>query len=253
MALQSSGVITLDDVQTEFGGSNPIGINEYYRNGTYVPSGNPNIPESGTISMQNFYDGVNILSGTLLYDNVWVNATSISQSISIPAQANGDVWLIVAASSGRDGSSIPVPTGAWQGSTITYYVSDLDTTGDEANRCTIQAMRISTGDAVSGTVTVSGIESNNRGGNNETAIWVVGGINDATTYTRSGADGLLTDSNQCVVVGTGSAGKWNYQTVSVTGDFDTVNGGVGIKVSSGLEDVTGSSGSQGEGWFWIKI
>jgi hypothetical protein len=38
MPLQLSGPISLLDVQNEFGGSNPIGINEYYAGGTYVAS-----------------------------------------------------------------------------------------------------------------------------------------------------------------------------------------------------------------------
>ena len=37
MALQSSGAISLGDIQTEYGGSNPISISEYYKNGSYVP------------------------------------------------------------------------------------------------------------------------------------------------------------------------------------------------------------------------
>ena len=36
MTLQASGAISLGDIQTEFGGSNPIGMSEYYRNGPYV-------------------------------------------------------------------------------------------------------------------------------------------------------------------------------------------------------------------------
>ncbi len=48
MALQSSGAISLANVQTEFGGSNPIGINEYYG----VAAG---VPGSGTISLYDFY------------------------------------------------------------------------------------------------------------------------------------------------------------------------------------------------------
>jgi hypothetical protein len=48
MTLQSSGAISLADVQTEFGGSNPIGINEYYG----VAAG---VPASGTISLNDFY------------------------------------------------------------------------------------------------------------------------------------------------------------------------------------------------------
>ena len=38
MTLQSSGAITLAQVQTEYGGSNPISMSEYYRNGSYVDS-----------------------------------------------------------------------------------------------------------------------------------------------------------------------------------------------------------------------
>ena len=38
MALQSSGTITLAQIQTEFGGSNPIGLSEYYKGGSYVPN-----------------------------------------------------------------------------------------------------------------------------------------------------------------------------------------------------------------------
>lgn len=51
--------ITLADIQTEFGGSNPIGINEYYSGGTYVGSGTANstgsvIPTSGAITFIDF-------------------------------------------------------------------------------------------------------------------------------------------------------------------------------------------------------
>lgn len=36
--LQSSGEISLSQVQSHWGGSNPISMGEYYRNGSYVPS-----------------------------------------------------------------------------------------------------------------------------------------------------------------------------------------------------------------------
>ena len=48
MTLQSSGAISLYDVQVEFGGSNPIGIDEYYGRAAGIPA-------SGTISLSNFY------------------------------------------------------------------------------------------------------------------------------------------------------------------------------------------------------
>lgn len=55
MALQSSGIIKLSEIQGEFGGNNPISMQEYYRNGAYVTGNNPNIPTSGKILMSNFY------------------------------------------------------------------------------------------------------------------------------------------------------------------------------------------------------
>lgn len=60
MALPSSGVsLSLAQIQSEFGGSNPISLSEYYFNGTYVTSNNTNVPTSGaTISISNFYGAV---------------------------------------------------------------------------------------------------------------------------------------------------------------------------------------------------
>jgi len=46
-----SGTITLDNVQTEFGGTNPIGINEYYAGGIYVSAFVSGVPTSSTIDM----------------------------------------------------------------------------------------------------------------------------------------------------------------------------------------------------------
>ena len=57
MTLPNSGPVTFASIQTEFGGSNPISLSEYYRGGSLVPNhGNTsNIPTSGTISVNNFY------------------------------------------------------------------------------------------------------------------------------------------------------------------------------------------------------
>ena len=47
MALPASGQISLNDIQTELGGSNPISISEYYSVG--------GLPASGQISFSDFY------------------------------------------------------------------------------------------------------------------------------------------------------------------------------------------------------
>jgi hypothetical protein len=69
MTIPSSGPVTFTDIQTEFGGSNPIGLNEYYAGGGLVPAGTTGtygaVPSSGQISVQNFY-------GTTAYTPVYI-------------------------------------------------------------------------------------------------------------------------------------------------------------------------------------
>jgi len=68
MTLPASGSLTLSQIQTEMGGSNPISLSEYYRGGGIVtstyPDGtgsiNTNIPTSGEISISSFYNGQGI-------------------------------------------------------------------------------------------------------------------------------------------------------------------------------------------------
>lgn len=55
MTLPASGPISLANIQTEFGGVSPIGLDEYYRGGAFVTSNNTGVPTAGTISASNFY------------------------------------------------------------------------------------------------------------------------------------------------------------------------------------------------------
>ena len=59
MTLPTSGPLTFSDIQTEFGGTNPIALNEYYAGGGLVPAGTSGtygaVPSSGALSVQNFY------------------------------------------------------------------------------------------------------------------------------------------------------------------------------------------------------
>jgi hypothetical protein len=57
MAIPSTGPISMSTIQTEFGGSNPISLSEYYRSNTYeaaVSGNNTTVPQSGTIKMSQF-------------------------------------------------------------------------------------------------------------------------------------------------------------------------------------------------------
>lgn len=55
MPLPVSGPISLAQIQSEFGGTNPVSLSEYYRNGVFVANNNTSIPASGAISIRNFY------------------------------------------------------------------------------------------------------------------------------------------------------------------------------------------------------
>lgn len=96
MPLPSSGPLSLSDIQTEFGGSNPIGINEYYAGGSYVPAGTSGtygaVPSSGTISIQNFYGTSKLVPGQQAYTSAgtytWVAPTAVT-SVSVVAIGGG--------------------------------------------------------------------------------------------------------------------------------------------------------------------
>jgi len=79
MALQGSGAISISEIASEFGGSAPHSMSEYYGGGDNVPAGaNPNVATSGAIGMKSFYNGV---AATVL------NITSNVNNYDIGAQA----------------------------------------------------------------------------------------------------------------------------------------------------------------------
>lgn len=101
MTIQTSGPISLNDVQTEFGGSNPISLNEYYAGGSYVPSGtsgtNGAVPTGGTISLWNFYGtsnfvpwigNYNYLAGT--YPNAFRATSDSSKNVYLAGLQDSD-------------------------------------------------------------------------------------------------------------------------------------------------------------------
>ena len=61
MAVTGSAPISITNLVTEFGGSAPHSLTEYYRGGSLVPNGpaaNNSIPTSGAISLTNFFGAV---------------------------------------------------------------------------------------------------------------------------------------------------------------------------------------------------
>ena len=92
MALSSSGAISLNQIQSEFGGSNPIGISEYYNKDPYKPT-----PASGQISLNNFRGSSNRTA------KITVGTTSESSPLYGYGSANGGLYY--AQYSGKSGAA----------------------------------------------------------------------------------------------------------------------------------------------------
>ena len=72
MALPDSGQISISQLRTNFGGSTPDGLAEYYRGGSNVAdnAANTSIPQSGAVSLSDFYSS----AGTQTRDiRVWMS------------------------------------------------------------------------------------------------------------------------------------------------------------------------------------
>lgn len=100
MVLQTSGPISLTDIQNEHGGSDPISLTEYYRNAGYVTSNNTSVPTTGAISMaSSFWGTVRIFYFTISSNTQNANIATLATSAGwdgiapIEATINSSVWL----------------------------------------------------------------------------------------------------------------------------------------------------------------
>ena len=75
MTLQTSGPISLSDIQAEFGGGPTDTLTSYYVGGPYVLTTDyaPNVPTSGPISLSNFYGAARTTLTTITYTNTGSN------------------------------------------------------------------------------------------------------------------------------------------------------------------------------------
>jgi hypothetical protein len=94
MTLPTSGPLTLSDIQTEFGGSNPIGLGEYYAGGGLVPAGttgtNGAVPSSGAISLNSFYGTSNVR----FFDNAFTQEVAYTSGGTPLTGYYGDIYSI---------------------------------------------------------------------------------------------------------------------------------------------------------------
>ena len=104
MALPSSGAISFSQIQTEFGGTNPISLSEYYNTTSGLGLGissTSSIPSSGAIAVSNFYGAQKFnfyattnyaVSSATAYTTVVNTAVDVSST-----SAMNDRWILVCA------------------------------------------------------------------------------------------------------------------------------------------------------------
>lgn len=99
MALQSSGAISIANIVTEFGGTAPHSLSEYYRGGGLTTTNNTNVPTSGSISLGNFYGGVRQFAFTISSNQTNANLRTLAvnagwnQSDPVAATINSGVYI----------------------------------------------------------------------------------------------------------------------------------------------------------------
>lgn len=114
--LQTSGAISFSQMQTALGGANPIGFNEYYRGGSYVPTYGYD-----TSTIRDPSSGSNYATTGTTY--FWV-VTASSNNIQI-------VWAGTAVynQTNSNFTSYTASSGTYSGST--FYRDSLELTVDD--------------------------------------------------------------------------------------------------------------------------
>ena len=106
MALQNSGAISLSDIATEFGGSTPHSLSEYYAAASGVPA-------SGEIALDDFYGKSNIFAFNITSHTANANLSSLASaagwdgSANLVCTINSGVWCY-ATSTGNYGLLVNV-------------------------------------------------------------------------------------------------------------------------------------------------
>jgi hypothetical protein len=129
MAIPLTGPISLTDIQTEFGGTNPVSLSEYYKGGTYVLATDyaPNVPSSGTISLSDFYGARKTTLTTETFTNPGDNF------IVIPATVVGNLFVTMTGGGGGGGGPDSQPGYPGYGGLIVTNSQTPVSAGDIVN------------------------------------------------------------------------------------------------------------------------
>lgn len=213
-ALQASGAISINDLATEFGGSAPHGMSEYYKGGSLVPniSVNSGVPTSGIISLDDFYGAASAApltftgQGTTAITLTWPSTTgtySISCVVASATASDSPKTATLAIASATSTHTITSPTlgsritGGWVG------------VGDGAGEVNINRTSFVIGKVYDVTITTGSTSWHSSAGNFRLSTPHGMGISD---YHNNIANGPNQSRNKRVVL----RGDTNYFNSFVT-------------------------------------
>jgi hypothetical protein len=197
MALPSSGPLTFSAIQTEFGGSNPIGLNEYYAGGANVPAGTSGtygaVPSSGQISVQNFYGTSDFIPQYIeeVFQTWLYTGNGSSQTITngINLSGNGGlVWIKCR----QDGSTVHSLFDTQRGvrKRLATSLTSAEFTYPSTGVTAFGSTGFSVADDSAGSDNVNGAPGGTYAGNGTYVSWTFrkqSKFFDVVTYTGTGA------------------------------------------------------------------
>lgn len=119
MPLPTSGAISMSQLRTEFGGSAPDSLSEYYRGGGLVPDtpDNAAVPTSGTIKLTDFYGASARSFGLTDIATPQTDfALSGTAEVTITLESDGDILLDKSVGGAADIGAWTLPVTAGIGS-----------------------------------------------------------------------------------------------------------------------------------------
>ena len=189
MTLQSSGAISLDDIQTTFGGTSPISLSEYNRGGGLVASHgiNMNIPATDSnLQLSDFYSAgknfkTTVTSGTAVPSSTDTDTGFRSYAVGSNGAIGSVTGNLQIGFSTSNNSANGILTGYWQRATYRpkegLYNYDLTFTVSSAANCATDTSWYSVGCGAQEILraTFTTIENNS---------WKI--VNDSAPFTVSG-------------------------------------------------------------------
>lgn len=240
MALQGSGTIWLSQIQAEFGGANPIYLNEYYRGGSYVTTNNTGVPASGAISMAQFFGTVKAVAGAKDF------ASPGTFSFTVPPyqRLRVRVW-------GGGGATYQGTAGT---RSIFNGAGTLDVIGNPGGTGGVRSGE-STGPIVGGAGGTYSVPSGGSGGNGEKGGEIyyynlsARAASGSGSLTYGGGSNGVAQGNVGIIRGLGGGGGYADFTFS-PGQL-TVGGAYSLTVGKGGTSPQGASYNASDGRIYI--